>query len=141
MKHETLFNEYQRELEWIKRRMDPKTMEFHNEKPEDWRHAKEVAFNLYESLRQFCEDGCPRNHEAITIDGIDKYPPFDAGDGYVCAVVGVLRYRGLELPVYCDDYGMSDFVVYGDEHIPVDSFAGSTDWYYELDKKIDHIYD
>ena len=71
---------------------------------------------------------------------IEKYGPYELDNDYKCAVVGVLRYRGLELPVYCDDYGMCDFIVYDGKTIEVDSFGGPTDWYYVLDKYIDKIY-
>jgi len=140
MKHEDLFNIYQHTLDWIDRRMTPETAKFYGENLESWKHAKEIAFNMYQDMRGYCEDGYPHNHEVITIEGIEKYGPYELDNDYKCAVVGVLRYRGLELPVYCDDYGMCDFIVYDGKTIEVDSFGGPTDWYYVLDKYIDKIY-
>lgn len=142
MKHEDLFAIYQRTLEWIDRRKEPDTADFYKESPETWKHAKEVAFDMYQSLRHWCEDGSPSLYRDCRIDesrkGAHKPYKFDKGEmEYPC--VGAFTYRGIEFPVYNDDYGMSEFTVFEGHVIQIDSFGGETDWYYMLDKYIDRI--
>ena len=42
---ETLFGLYQSKLDWINRRLEPKTLEFYKETAESWKHAKEIVFD------------------------------------------------------------------------------------------------
>lgn len=141
MRHEDLFVIYQRTLEWIDRRCKPDTAEFHGETPEAWRHAKEVAFHMYQDMRHFCPEGMPSLYKDCPIDSSREgaFGPLkdESGEEYPCC--GSFKYRDLEFPVYRDDYGMSMFTIYEGHGVQVDSFGGETDWYYELDRLIDKI--
>ena len=139
---ELAFDHYQSILEWIDRRQQPETLEFYDkDRKEYWHHAKEVAFMMYQNLRHLLGD-TPRLHDLIDKENAKDVPPYKFKDGvgeFPC--VGVLKYRDREYPVYDDAYGMSWFVVVDDRSIEVDSFGGETDWYFELDRIIDRIYD
>lgn len=142
MKHEDLFAVYQRMLEWIDRRKESDTAEFYKESPESWAHAKEVAFQMYQTLRHRCDDGTPSLYKDCKIDESrkDAFPPYKHEGGtteFPC--VGTFRYRDMEFPVYNDDYGMSYFTVCDGHDLQIDSFGGEMDWYYVLDKYIDKI--
>lgn len=141
MKHEDLFNEYQNKLDWINRRLEPDCLKFYDETAEAWKHAKYIAFSMYQQLRYYCEDGIPNYWECY---GTDKrktrhIKPYVFENGYSCPCIAILSYRDNKYPVYNDDYGMSDFVVINDNCITVDSFGGGVDWWYELDRIIDKI--
>lgn len=61
-----------------------------------------------------------------------------------CPIIGVLRYRNHEIPVYDDDYGQSVFCVYrdrkGEEHI-LSSGAFNVMWIGELINQLDSYFD
>lgn len=136
---EKAFQHYQSILSWIDRRRDPKTAEFYGEDPSEWKHAKEVAFKLYQDLRHLLGPrptllSCMGTEKA---KGIPPYRFADSPAEFPC--VGVLEYRGMEFPVYDDDCGMNMFVVVDGHSVQVDSFGGETDWYYEIDRIIDRV--
>lgn len=144
MKHEVLFEEYQRNLEWINRRLQPSTLDFYHETADAWKHAKEVAFDMYQQLRKYTIGGIPKEADCIRYlkNENKKYPdyvPDGAEQGFPC--IGILKYRDREFPIYSDDYGMQDFVVVEGKHVTVDSFGGGYDWYYEIDRILDNISD
>ena len=137
---EQLFNLYQNKLDWINRRLEPKTLEFYNETAEAWKHAKEIVFDWYQDMRYYVEDGIPDEKDCFDYSSklIAAYKPYK--DQFPCC--GILTYRGQKWPIYTDDYGCQDFIVMEDDNqIPVCNMAGCLDWYYELDKIIDKIYD
>ena len=137
---EQLFNLYQNKLDWINRRLEPKTLEFYNETAEAWKHAKEIVFDWYQDMRYYVEGGIPKDEECFDYKNklIAAYKPYK--DQFPC--IGLLKYRGQTWPIYGDDYGCQDFIVMEDDYqIPVCNMAGCLDWYYELDKIIDKIYD
>ena len=144
--HKDLFNLYQHKLDWINRRLEPKTLEFYNETAETWKHAKEIAFDWYQDMRYFCEDGYP-GRECFDYNNklIAAYKPYeitnDNGITTKFPCVGLLKYRGNTHPIYDDDYGMQTFIVLDGREITVDSFGGGIDWWYELDRIIDKIYE
>ena len=130
MDYETLFNEYQRTLEWLER----------TSAKEDTGLAKYTAFSMYQSLRRSVENGCPSYKDIQYFKRKSrKYPPKVFDNGYECPCVGKIEYRGNTYPVYCDDYGCQDFIIVGDRHIQVNGMGGMTDWYFELDRIIDKI--
>lgn len=138
MKHNELLSEYERQLEWIDRRTKEKTLEFYGEDASTWKHAKEIAFHMYENLRHLCDDGGgfptsldqPKRRIAAYKHGKNKFP-----------CVGVVEYRREIIPVYSDDYGMRRFMVYQGHEITYDSIGGMTDWYFEVDRYKDKICD
>lgn len=137
-KKRILFDEYQRLLDWVDRRMDPKALAFYKETPESWRHVKEAVFMMYQNTRRLVGD-VPSLHDLMTFEGKEKHPPHVI-DGTEFPCLGILRYRDMEFPVYNDDYGMSAFIVLDGRVVQVDSFGGETDWYYVLDGFIDRIW-
>lgn len=141
MKHEDLFAIYKSTLKWIDRRRDPETAEFYKETPESWKHAKEVAFNVYQNARRYCDEPLPSLYREHKVDHGRKeaFGPYKGESGSEFPCLGSFKYRDLEFPVYDDVYGMSMFTVYDGHIVQVDSFGGETDWYYELDRLIDKI--
>ena len=136
-----LFDLYQRMIEWVDRRRKPDTAEFYNESPETWKHAKEVAFMMYQDLRHFVDGGAP-DFKSIDYDPkYDELPPHKFDNGYECKCCGMIHYRDRDYPVYNDDYGMSSFIVLDGRTIQVDGMGGMTDWYFEIDRVLDKIYD
>ena len=142
----TLFNLYQHKLDWINRRLEPKTLEFYNETAEAWKHAKEIVFDWYQDMRCFVEGGIPDERECFDYNSklIVAYKPYEIKNGDIVSkfpCCGILTYRDQKWPIYTDDYGCQDFIVMEDGYqIPVCNMAGCLDWYYELDKIIDKIY-
>lgn len=138
MKHNELLSEYERQLEWVNIRTKEKTLEFYGEDASAWKHAKEIAFHMYENLRYLCEDGAgfptsltqPKRRIPAYKHGKNKFP-----------CVGVVEYRRETIPVYSDDYGMRLFMVYQGHEITYDSIGGMTDWYFEVDRYKDKICD
>lgn len=141
MKHEDLFAIYKSTLKWIDRRRDRETAEFYKETPESWKHAKEVAFNVYQNVRRYCDEPLPSLYREHKVDHGRKevFGPYKGESGSEFPCLGSFKYRDLEFPVYDDVYGMSMFTVYDGHIVQVDSFGGETDWYYELDRLIDKI--
>ena len=82
-----------------------------------------------------------------------KYPSLIQNNGYMdCefSCIGYITWRGKEYPVYLDDYGCQDFIVfkYKDEDgqvrtydITVNNMAGYIDWDWELDRMINEYGD
>lgn len=69
--------------------------------------------------------------------------PYVFDNGYKCSCFGYIDYEGNIYPVYFDDYGCQNFIVYRyyDENnqikeytFPVENMAGLLDWGYELDR-------
>ena len=140
MKHRELFEWYQTQLAWVDRRREPKTLEFHGETAESWKHAKEIIFSAYEHFRYYTDDGLPNYEECFDYKDklIKTYKPYQ--DKFPC--IGILKYRDQKWPIYNDDYGCQEFIVMEEGyHIPICNMGGSLDWYYELDKIIDKIYE
>ena len=139
MTHKQLFNKYQNMLDWINRRLEPDSLKFYEESAESWKHAKEVAFTMYQDIRHYVEGGIPNDEECFDYSSklIAAYKPYK--DQFPC--IGLLKYRDQTWPIYSDDYGCQDFIVIEDDYqIPVCNMAGCLDWYYELDRIIDKIY-
>jgi hypothetical protein len=138
MTEKELFELYQSKLEWINRRLQPDTLEYFHETAETWKHAKEIAFDMYQHIRGLM-NFYPDPRECFDYNNKIKaaYKPYN--DKFPC--VGILKYRGNTYPIYNDDYGMQDFIVIDDYSITVDGFAGGTDWWYEIDRIIDKIFE
>ena len=135
-----LFELYQSKLAWINRRLEPKSLEFYKETAEAWKHAKEIVFDWYQDLRCYVEGGIPKDEDCFDYSNklIAAYKPYK--DQFPC--IGLLKYRDQTWPIYSDDSGCQDFIVTeNDYQIPVCSMGGCFDWYYELDKIIDKIYE
>ena len=141
MKHEDLFEIYQSKLQWIDRRLTPECLEIYEDTAESWKHAKEVAFSMYQELRLDCEDGIPLLKDCLSRDEeqIRDIPPYKFDNGYECPCYSILHYRGYDFPVYTDDYGMSDFIVFKGNEIQISSSGGEWDWYYPIDLLLDKI--
>ena len=141
MKHEDLFKIYQSKLQWIDRRLTPECLEIYEDTVESWKHAKEVAFSMYQELRLDCEDGIPLLKDCLSRneEQIRDIPPYKFDNGYECPCCGILQYRGHDFLVYIDDYGMSDFIVFGGNEIQISSLGGECDWYYPIDLILDKI--
>ena len=117
--------------------MRPEALERNEETPETWATAKLTAYMMFEHLRDYADGGDP-NLE------FDKY--FEKTEGEPLKkgaaefpVEGILKYRGLELPVYSDDCGQCRFVVYKDGEVPLDNMGQPIDWYRALDSLIDGV--
>ena len=137
MTMEQLLGIYEDTLAWIERRMKPEVLKRNGETPEMWATAKLAAYMMFEKLRD-CADGGNPNLE------FGKYFDKKEGeslkkDGAEFPMVGILRYRGLELSVYFDDSGQCLFVVCKGREIPLDNMGYSIDWYCTLDDLIDGV--
>ena len=73
----------------------------------------------------------------------EDLPPKIFSNGYECKCFGIITYKGCKYPVYTDDDGMQDFIIYrfyNEKHeieeynIPVQNFAGYVDWWFELNR-------
>lgn len=142
MKHEDLFEVYQSKLQWINRRLTPECLKIYEDTAESWKHAKEVAFSMYQELRLDCEDGVPSLHDCLIQDDAkaNTIPPYKFNNGYECYCRGIIHYREHDFPLYVDDYGMTTFIVFEGNEIQVSSIGGECDWYYPIDLILDKIY-
>ena len=142
MKHADLFDAYQSKLQWIDRRLTPDCLKIYEDTAESWKHAKEVAFSIYQELRLDCEDGIPSLHDCLIQDEekVRNTPPYKFENGYECRCHGIIHYRDHDFPLYIDDYGMSEFIVFEGNEIQVSSIGGECDWYYPIDLILDKIY-
>jgi hypothetical protein len=142
MKHVDLFDTYQSKLHWIDRRLTPDCLKIYEDTAESWKHAKEVAFSMYQELRLDCEDGIPSLHDCLIQDEekVRNTPPYKFENGYECRCHGIIHYRDHDFPLYIDDYGMSEFIVFEGNEIQVSSIGGECDWYYPIDLILDKIY-
>jgi hypothetical protein len=142
MKHIDLFDTYQSKLQWIDRRLTPDCLKIYEDTAESWKHAKEVAFSMYQELRLDCEDGVPSLHDCLIQDEekVRNTPPYKFENGYECRCHGIIHYRDHDFPLYIDDYGMSEFIVFEGNEIQVSSIGGECDWYYPIDLILDRIY-
>jgi hypothetical protein len=142
MKHADLFDTYQSKLQWIDRRLTSDCLKIYEDTAESWKHAKEVAFSIYQELRLNCEDGIPSLHDCLIQDEekVRNTPPYKFENGYECRCHGIIHYRDHDFPLYIDDYGMSEFIVFEGNEIQVSSIGGECDWYYPIDLILDKIY-
>ena len=148
MTHEELFNFYQSRLAWVERRLEPETLEFYKESKESWKHAKEVIFDFYEHMRYYTDGGIPNYKDCFDYNNklIHAYKPYtitsEEGITTEFPCIGILKYRGQKWPIYNDDYGCQDFIVLeNDYQLPICNMSGELDWYYELDRILDKIYE
>lgn len=142
MKHADLFDTYQSKLQWIDRRLTPDCLKIYEDTAESWKHAKEVAFSMYQELRLDCKDGIPSLHDCLIQDEekVRNTPPYKFENGYECRCHGIIHYREHDFPLYIDDYGMSEFIVFEGNEIQVSSIGGECNWYYPIDLILDKIY-
>ena len=142
MKHANLFDTYQSKLQWIDRRLTTYCLKIYEDTAESWKHAKEVAFSMYQELRLDCKDGIPSLHDCLIQDEekVRNTPPYKFENGYECRCHGIIHYREHDFPLYIDDYGMSEFIVFEGNEIQVSSIGGECDWYYPIDLILDKIY-
>lgn len=136
MTHKELFNFYQSQLAWINRRLKPDCLEVYKESADTWKHAKEVAFNFYQCLRYETEDEGVVYSFSFDIDDIPPY--IEDNNKFSCT--GILNYRDQKFPIYLDDNGSQEFIVYEGQTISISGLGGSCDWYYLLDQLLDKIY-
>lgn len=77
---------------------------------------------------------------------IDNIPPKIYESGYECTCFGIIAYKGNKYPVYIDDYGCQDFIVYRyydkennycEREISVRNMSGFLDWWFELNRMKD----
>ena len=135
MTKEELFEVYQTELNWISRRLEEPTLEFYKEFSDNWRHAKEVAFKMYQALRFYCTD-----EDVLSIDITSLNENEHVDDYDQCPCIGYILYRGQRFYAYDDDPGQQIFIVVGDRTITFASFdCPLIDWWYEADKILDGI--
>lgn len=135
MTKEELFEIYQNELNWINRRLQEPTLEFYKEFSDNWRHAKEVAFKMYQALRFYCTDEDVLSIDIIPLDVTEQISDYNG-----CPCVGYISYRGQKFYAYCDEPGQQEFIIVGDKVITFSTFdCPLIDWWYEVDKVIDNI--
>lgn len=134
---EQLLGIYEDTLAWIGRRTKPEVLERNKETPEMWATAKLAAYMMFEKLRDYADGGNPNLEFGKYFEKKEGEPL--KKDGVEFPMAGILRYRGLELPVYFDDSGQCLFVVYKDKEIPLDNMGYSIDWYCALDDLIDGV--
>lgn len=139
MTFKNLFSEYQDTLDWIERMKSLKDVLHKQDVEYDWKMSKLVAFQMFQHLRHYIDDGEPKIEDCLTTDGVENYPPKIYDNGYECPVIALLHYRGETYPVYNDDYGQQDFIVIDDKDIPIQGLGGVYDWYNEIDYIIDDI--
>ena len=102
--------------------------------PQDWE-----SISICEEIEN--EDKIPNWKEAFTYS--DVFPSLVYENGYECKSYGYLTYKGCVYPVYDDDYGCQEFIIYRyydkegkpqEYFMPVRNIAGELDWWYELDR-------
>lgn len=135
MTFEELFNIYQDNMEWIKRRLQPKTLEFYGERADQWKQAKYMNFKWFEMMRYYCDevDVYKIKEQSLPLDvKVDDYDN--------CPCTGYLDYRNQRFYVYYDDMGAQCFIVCEGHIIPIISMgADEIDWWYEVDYLLDKI--
>lgn len=76
----------------------------------------------------------------------DDLPPRIEDSGYVCDCFGYIEYKGNIYPLYTDDYGCQDFIIYRYRNngaeiveyvISVQNMGGMLDWWFELNRMKD----
>ena len=77
---------------------------------------------------------------------VDNLPSRVYESGYECKCFGIIAFKGHKYPVYSDDYGCQDFIIYcyldtngiyQEHEITVRNMAGILDWWFELNRMKD----
>lgn len=122
-----LFDTYQDTLAFINRRV---SIGLSTQK--EGCFAKRCVFKMYQDLRSYPE--YDKDYSLILV-GPDDVTEFNSTYDGVNPLSFILNYRGQRFPVYNDDYGQQDFIVFKEHEIRF-TYA---DWWYELDRLIDKI--
>lgn len=129
---EDLLYEYESQLCYIKRMIEPKTLSVYNMTKEYWEGYYYAVFHWFETMKDYCTDFDPLMREAT----IKEEQEFLYENQPPC---GVLDYRGVRAPVYDDDYGQQLFMVFRGQIYGGGAFntAPERDFCYIIDGIID----
>ena len=133
---ENLLGDYERQLDYIKRMTEPKTLSFYGLSIEYWKGYYEATHKWFEDMKMYyCDDFNPQLREPTEEEKQEflyqDQPP-----------IRILDYRGVRAPVYDDDYGQQYFMVFDGQEYGGGAFNGfpEYDFCYLIDDIIDYKY-
>ena len=104
-----ILEKYENDIDYVNRMLSPKCLSFYKKTKEYWAGYKRAVYNWFQFMKLECnfkpeteEISEEESRNLIYVDEFNNYYfPFQW-----------LKYRGEKIPVYSDDYGQQDFIVY-----------------------------
>ena len=132
---ENLLKDYEHQLDYIKRMIEPRTLSFYKKTRDYWEGYFWGVFQIFQEMKDYCPDFNPKMREATK----EEEKEFLYQDQPPC---GVLEYRGLRVPIYDDDYGQQVFMVFNGKEYGggTYNFCPEEDFCHIIDNTIDYKY-
>ena len=102
-----ILEKYEDDIKHANRMLNPECLSFFKKSEDYWNGYKKACYNWFQLMKEYThfipQTRKPNEEELqmIYIDNGISYEP-----------VSILEYRGEEIPVYCDDYGQQEFIIY-----------------------------
>lgn len=140
MKFEDLLNLYEHNIEYANRMMTEDCLSFYKKDKQYWIGYKIATNNWFEALKDECSDFNPKIRREISKEEERECKYIDE-QGYEHTPVGMFKYRGEDVPVYLDDYGQQEYIIYEGREICGGAYnlAPEYDFCYMIDKIKDEI--
>ncbi len=121
---------YEDNIQYADRMMKEECFSFYHKTKDYWCGYKAAAHKVFEEIKTMCEDFKPSIEKNETSNGKKEDQ------------IGVLKYRGEEIPVYVDDSGQQLYIVYRNKAFGGGSYNANPeyDFCYYIDIIKDNIY-
>lgn len=125
---------YEHNLDYYKRMLDPHNLEMYHKTSEYWEGFKYASFKAFQEAKEFCSDGYPEIKYKLTKKDINI---LSLKNHELC---GKLNYRGYLVPVFIKQW-QSIYIIFKDKVIPSGSYSAwaNRDFAFAIDKIIDEI--
>jgi len=137
MTFKDLLDAHEGNIEHARRMMQPDILAMTMKTEEYWRGYIYSSFQMFQTLRNYCDDGYPKIRTDLTEE---EKVEFDTEKDF--PLYGIMEYRGIKVPVYDDDYGQQMFAIYDGSTISGGSynFFPEHEFVYFIDSKLDLKY-
>ena len=109
MEFKEILGRYENDIEYANRMLEPKSLSFFKETKEYWQGYKRASFKWFQYMKNKIEF-FPETQAMTEDEKIDNIY-VDAFNNYYYPHQW-LYYRGEKVPVYSDEYGQQDFILY-----------------------------
>jgi len=115
MEFKEILEKYENDIKHVNRMLNPDCLSFFKKSVEYWKGYKKACYNWFQQMKECCEDFNPKSRKPSKEEK-DKFT-YISESGCKYEVVAILEYRNEIIPIYCDDYGQQNFIVFkGEEY-------------------------
>ena len=112
MEFKEILEKYEDDIKYADRMLEPRCLSFFKKSEDYWKGYKKACYSWFQMAKE-CVHFTPLTREA---DEEEKEQLKYIENDTVYEPIFILLYRGEEIPVYDDDYGQQEFIIYNGEH-------------------------